>query len=116
MNDEETSPPTIHRYGLRLPKGLFDVVSEIAWDSRRSINLTLVEFIRRGLVDFIERELGADVDHTHYRMTDPDYMPLKYTSVIALQDPAPEEYEAKIKEIDVAFLELLDWFVANYQE
>ncbi len=109
----------IHRYGLRMPKSLFKLIEDVAWDSRLSVNFTILELIRRSLVDLIAQNADFKPDYTFQNFLSPIILDVNFKSLKDLyendegSEEKAEQYEKRKKQIDDTFRELLDWVELN---
>lgn len=51
----------IHRYGIRMPKSLFEVIREMAWQSRTSVNRILTALVAESLARGLRENHGIPI-------------------------------------------------------
>lgn len=96
---------TIHRYGLRMPIEVFRLIDEIAWESKLSTNMALVELIRESLVSLARDKSLGQVK------ADFGGKPLGWKNLTDLAHDGAEK--EKKGEIESALLILEEWMQAN---
>jgi len=110
MKTEENKEIEIHRYGLRIPKRIFKLIENMAWESRLSINFMLNDLIVYALEKKL-RDHKLDVSlalydgSLHYRDD------LKWITEVYENDSI--KFEELLFEMFEIFREYRDWKDAN---